>query len=414
MEPVDTASTGEPEETGLGKLPRDVKVLGVVSFTQDTASEMLYPVLPIFVTSVLGAAPGVVGLIEGVAEATSALSKVVSGRLSDTRRRRPFVAAGYGLAAVGKALIAFATTWPMVLAARFTDRLGKGIRTSPRDALIADVTRHDDRGRAFGFHRALDTLGAVVGPLIGLALYQAFGERLRPLFFVAIIPAVLSVALVGLVRERPRPALEHPRARVRWRDVHLPARYWRAFAFLTVFGLANFSDALLILRARELGMGVSAILVVYALLNTTYAALSYPAGKLSDRVPRDRVFAAGLAVFAVSYLGLGLITSSVWTWVLLPLYGCYSALTDSVSRAWIVDLTPADHTGAGLGIMQAAVGISSLLAGIWAGLAWGGDGRVPLIVSGCAAAILTVILLLFGPLLRPGAVEGQVSQRADR
>lgn len=411
IEPGDIGRTVESEETDPDKLPRDVKVLGVVSFTQDTASEMLYPVLPIFVTSVLGAAPGVVGLIEGVAEATSALSKVVSGRLSDTRRRRPFVAGGYGLAAVGKALIAFATTWPMVLVARFADRLGKGIRTSPRDALIADVTRLGDRGRAFGFHRAMDTLGAVVGPLIGLALYQAFGERLRPLFLVAIIPAVLSVALVGLVRERPRPALEHPPARVRWRDVPLPASYWRTFAFLTVFGLANFSDALLILRARELGMGVSAILVVYALFNTTYAALSYPAGKLSDRVPRDRVFAAGLAVFAVSYLGLGLITSSGWAWFLLPLYGCYSALTDSVSRAWIVDLSPADHTGAGLGIVQATVGVSSLLAGIWAGLAWGGNGRLPLIVSGCAVAILTVVLLLFGPHLRPAGPGRRMSRQ---
>lgn len=375
-------------------LPRAVKVLGAVSFAQDTASEMLYPVLPLFVTSVLGAPPGVVGLIEGVAEATASITKAASGHLSDRRRRRPFVAAGYSLSTVGKLLIALASTWPLVLIARFTDRLGKGIRTSPRDALIADVTPTHARGRAFGFHRAVDTAGAVVGPLLGLGLYHLLGEQLRPLFLIAVVPALASVALIALVHERPRTPTREPATRPRWRDQHFDRTYWRTVAFLTAFGLVNFADALLILRATELGLSVSAIFVVYALYNLTYASLSYPAGVLSDRIPRDRLYAAGLAIFAITYLGLGLTTTSTWVWLLLPLYGTYTALTDGVSRAWIVDLSPTDHTGAALGIMQALTGIASLIAGIWAGLTWGDTGRTPLIIAGTVTATLAAGLAL--------------------
>jgi MFS family permease len=382
-----------------GPLPREVKVLGAVSFAQDTASEMLYPVLPAFVTSVLGAPPGVVGLIEGVAEATASITKAASGQLSDRRRRRPFVTAGYGLSTFGKLLIALASTWPLVLVARFTDRLGKGIRTSPRDALIADVTPASARGRAYGFHRALDTAGAVVGPLLGLGIYHLLDEQLRPLFLIAVVPAVASVALIALVHERPRANTDKV-SRRRWRDQHFDRTYWRTLTFLTAFGLVNFADALLILRATELGLSVSAIFVVYALYNLTYASLSYPAGILSDKVPRDRLFAVGLGVFAITYLGLGLATTSTWVWLLLPLYGIYTALTDGISRAWIVDLAPADHTGAALGFMQAITGTASLIAGIWAGLTWGDTGRTPLLLAGSVTAVLAAGLALFPRRLR--------------
>src|SRR5436309_5712509 len=184
-------------------LSRNVVVPSWVSFFQDAASEMLYPVLPLFLTGVLGAPPSVVGLLEGVAEGTASVMKAVSGRLADIRRRRPLVASGYGVSSLSKLGIGLATGWPVVLVARFADRFGKGLRTSPRDALIAADTPPEDRGRAFGFHRALDTAGAVVGPLAGLALYEALDHRLRPLFFVAFLPAAASVALIALVRERP-------------------------------------------------------------------------------------------------------------------------------------------------------------------------------------------------------------------
>ncbi len=207
MRPRNGAS--EQGDTAGGALSRNVYVVSLVSFFQDTASEILYPVLPFLVVGVLGAPPAVLGLIEGLADGTASAMKAASGRLADLRHRRPLVASGYGISAFGKLLLALAGAWPMVLAARFTDRVGKGLRGPPRDAIIADETTPANRGRAFGFHRAADTAGAVVGPLIGLGLYELVGQQFRPLLWIAVIPAVISVALVFLIRERPAPAHRH-------------------------------------------------------------------------------------------------------------------------------------------------------------------------------------------------------------
>lgn len=385
-------------------LSHNVRVLSGVSFFQDAASEMLYPVLPLFITGVLGAPPSVVGLVEGMAEGTASIVKAVSGWLADRWRRKPLIAAGYGLSSVAKLLIGFATAWPLVLVARIVDRTGKGIRGAPRDALIADDTPQADRGRAFGFHRAADTFGAVVGPLLGLGLYYALDRRMRPLFFIAFIPAAMSVALIVFVRERPRPhgdrALPESRPGPR-----LPPAYRRVVAFLTVFGLVNFTDALLLLRAKELGLGFAGVVLAYALYNVTYSLLSYPAGVWSDRLPRRRVFAAGIAVFAVAYLGLGIVTSAAWVWVLLPVYGAYTALTDGVSRAWVADLAP-EATGTGLGTYAGLSGAASVVAGVWAGLAWGAAGRLPLVISGSVAAVLAVILWTMGARLERAGSTG--------
>ncbi len=383
-------------------LSRNVVVLSWVSFFQDAASEMLYPVLPLFLTGVLGAPPSIVGLIEGVAEGTASVMKAVSGRLADIRRKRPLVAAGYGISSLSKLVIGFATGWPLVLVARFTDRFGKGLRTSPRDALIAADTPPEHRGRAFGFHRALDTAGAVVGPLAGLALYEALDHRIRPLFFAAFIPAAGSVALIGLVREPATPVVHRSALQLRG---PLPRRYWRVVSFLTLFGLANFSDALLILRAKALGLSFVEIILAYALYNVSYALLSYPAGVISDRVPRRIVFATGLGIFAAAYIGLGLVTSAGWVWLLLPLYGGYTALTDGVGKAWVADLLPEERLGSGLGLYQGLAGGAALLAGVWAGLAWGSSGRLPLLVSGVAVAVLAIVLVLGGARLERGVTE---------
>ena len=378
--------------TGLfAGLSRNVVVLSWVSFFQDAASEMLYPVLPLFLTGVLGAPPSVVGLIEGVAEGTASVMKAVSGRLADIRRRRPLVAAGYGISSLSKLLIGLATGW-----------FGKGLRTSPRDALIAADTPFEHRGRAFGFNRALDTAGAVVGPLTGLALYEALNHRLRPLFFVAFVPAAASVALIGLVRERGRPPDRGSARRLRG---PLPRRYWRVVVFQTLFGLANFSDAFLILRAKALGLSFVGIILAYTLYNVSYALLSYPAGVISDRVPRRLVFATGLGIFAAAYIGLGTVTSSGWVWLLLPVYGGYTALTDGVGKAWVTDLLPGERVGTGLGLYQGLAGGAALIAGIWAGLAWGSDGRLPLLVSGVAVAGLAGALFLGGTRLERGGAE---------
>jgi MFS family permease len=382
-------------------IPRNVLVLSWVSFFQDAASEMLYPVLPIFLTSVLGAPVAVVGLIEGIAEGTANIMKAVSGRFADVRKRRPMVGAGYGISSISKLVIGFAQTWPLVLVARFFDRTGKGIRTSPRDALIVADTPPESRGRAFGFHRAADTAGAVVGPLIGLGLYEVLNHRIRPLFFVAFVPAAISVALIGFVREHEGgkgtvEAEGAPRG-------ELPPRYWRVVAFLGVFGLVNFSDALLIVRVKQLGLSFASVILVYACYNLAYAVLSFPAGIVSDRIPRTYVFAVGLAVFAATYLGLGLVKTAGWVWLLLPMYGAYTALTDGVGKAWVSDLLPADRVGWGLGLFQGIQGGGAVIAGVWAGLAWGKSGHLPLVISGSVAAVLALALLAWRDLGRVDA-----------
>ncbi|MDX2679979.1 MFS transporter [Streptomyces sp. NY05-11A] len=368
-----------------------------MSFLQDTASELLYPILPIFLTVVLGAPPAVVGAIEGLAEGAASVTKIAAGRLADLFARRPLIGAGYGLAALGKLLIALAAAWPLVLVARVVDRLGKGLRGAPRDALLVEGVPHGQRGRVFGLHRAADTAGAVVGPLVGLALYEALDHRLRPLFWVAVLPAVASVALVAAVRD-PRsrrragdgtPAVDN---RTPWRA--LPRRYWRVLTVLLVFNLVNFPDALLLLRAHDLGLSTAGVVGAYAVYNVAYAALSYPAGALSDRLPRSLIFAAGLVFFAVGYLGLGLIHSLWAVFVVLTLYGGFNACTDGVGKAWISTLVPGRRQGTAQGLYQGATGVAVLLAGLWAGLAWGADGRLPLLVSGGVALVLAAVLSL--------------------
>ncbi len=387
-------SEGESRVEGVS---RNVKVLALVSFFQDTASEMLYPVLPIFLTTVLAAPVAVVGIIEGIAEGVASIMKAVAGRLADLRKRRPLVAGGYGLSSISKLVIGLAYAWPVVLVGRVADRLGKGLRGPPRDAIIASETTQANRGRGFGFHRAADTAGAVFGPLLGLALYEAMGQEIRPLFFVAFIPAALSVGLIGFVHERPHH--RHGDVPPAFSLHGFPRRYWRLMGFLGVFAFVNFTDALLILRAKQLGLGFAAIVLVYALYNLSYAALSYPAGRLSDRIPRRVVFGGGLIVFATAYIGLGLAQSSGWVWLLMPLYGCYTALTDGVSRAWVADTVPTDLVGTGLGTYAAISGAGAVTAGVWAGLAWNGTGELPLLVSGVIVAILATILLGVGQLL---------------
>ena len=392
--------------TSSERLPRNVIVLSWVSFFQDAASEMLYPVMPLFLTGVLGAPVAVVGLIEGLGEAMASVMKIVSGRLADVRKRRPLIALGYGLSSLAKPLIGLAQVWPLVLVARVVDRTGKGIRTSPRDALIADETPAHLRGRAFGFHRASDTAGAVCGPLIGLGVYELLGGHasdIRPLFYVAFIPAIISVALIVFVREANTPQTGQPQLDAVPLRKEYPRHFWRVLAFLTLFGVVNFSDALLILRAKALGLGFVAIIGAYVLYNLMYAGLAYPAGRLSDRVPRRIIFAGGLAVFATAYLGLGVVTTSAWVWPLFAVYGAFTAMTDGVGKAWITDLLPPDRHGSGLGLYQGVVGAGSLVAGVWAGLAWHGNGRLPLVISGTVVAVLAIVLFAGGKRLEQPA-----------
>ena len=390
-----------------------MRTLSGVSFLQDAASELLYPILPIFLTATLGAPVAVVGIAEGVAEGVAALTKLLAGRLGDTRARRPLIAVGYGLAALGKVLIALAVVWPVVLAGRAVDRVGKGIRSAPRDALLMVGADPTARGRIFGFHRAADTAGAVVGPGLGLALYELLGHQIRPLLIVAVVPAVASVLLVRAVHEQHRPlGAELTGARTARpttgrapiaAPTALPPRLRSLIATLGVFSLVNFPDALLLLRASQLGLSVTGVIGAYILYNAVYAFAAYPAGAVSDRVPRHLVFAAGLAFFAVGYLGLGLVHSPGWVFLLLPLYGGFAAATDGVGKAWIADLAPADRTSGAQGLYQAVTGGAVLVAGTWAGLAWNTTGTLPLILSGTTAAALAVLMATLGGRWKPVA-----------
>ncbi|MCW2571602.1 MAG: Multidrug resistance protein MdtH [Frankiales bacterium] len=383
-----------------GWLTPNVRTLSGVSFLQDAASELLYPILPIFLTVTLGAPAAVVGLVEGVAEGIAAVTKLIAGRIADRRARKPLIAIGYGLAACGKVLIAVATAWPVVLAGRGVDRIGKGIRGAPRDALLMVDVPPDHRGRVFGFHRTADTAGAVVGPALGLALYELLDHRLRPLLVIAVVPAVLSVLLVGAVREGARPSKGTPAAPRIASPTKLEPKLRRLIVILTVFGLINFPDALLLLRAHDLGLSTAGVIAAYIVYNAVYAAGSYPAGALSDRLPRYRIFALGLLFFAVGYLGLGLIQAPWLVFVVLPLYGGFAACTDGVGKAWVSSLAGTDRQGAAQGLYQSLTGGAILVAGLWAGLAWQGDGTVPLLISGSAAAVLGGALLIWGSRLQ--------------
>lgn len=378
-------------------LTKNLKIVSGVSFLQDAASELLYPLLPILLTTVLGAPAAVVGIVEGVAEGVAAVTKLIAGRLADRFPKVPLVGAGYGLAAVGKVLVALAGVWPVVLAGRAVDRLGKGIRGAPRDALLVVGIPPQALGRAFGFHRAADTAGAVVGPLLALAGYELLDHRLRPLLWVAVVPAVCSVLLVLLLKEPPRTRAPRRAPRLEQEQVErLPARYWRTVAVLAVFALVNFPDALLLLRLHEIGFGVVAVILAYVLYNLVYTVLSFPAGLVADRLGARRVFGVGLVVFSVVYAGLGLSTDHLAAWLLLAGYGGFTALTDGVGKAWISGLLPGALQGTGQGVFQGLTGGGVLVAGLWAGLAWGGDGHLPLVVSGIGAALVAVFLL-FSP-----------------
>jgi len=396
------AEAGTPlaeEASPVPGVSRNVFVLSWVSFAADVSSEMLYPILPIFMTTTLGAPVALVGVIEGIAEGTAGTSKVASGWWSDRlSQRRPVVALGYALSVLGKLLLALSFAWPQALFARFFDRLGKGTRTAPRDAMIADSTNAGSMGRSFGFHRGLDTFGAVLGPLIGVALIAALGEdRLRPIFFVALAPAVASVVLVGLARERTRrvAAAGEP---LRFDFSGAPSRYWLFLGVSMLFAFGNSSDAFLLLRARDLGLGLVAVVLAYALYNAAYALLSYPAGIAADRVGAHRVLAGGFAVFGGIYLGFALAGGGAAVWPLFAGYGVVMAMTEGIGRALVSDVAPAERRGAFLGLYHTAIGLTAVVASVLAGVLWDQVAPAAPFAVGAATGLAAALLLALLPM----------------
>ncbi|NBW66979.1 MFS transporter, partial [bacterium] len=312
-------------------LPRNVKALAAVSFLTDVSSEMIYPLLPVFLTTVLGAGAGAVGTIEGMAESTAALLKLASGWWSDRVRRKPLVLFGYGLAAVARPLMAMAGSAGQVLAVRMADRVGKGVRSSPRDALIADVVEPSQRGRAFGVHRAADNAGAVLGPLIAWALLQRYSMPVRSVMWWAAVPGALAVVVIAVwVREGARSAarVSEPPMRAAGKPMLAPPQtisgeFWRYLAVLLLFTLGNSSDAFLLLRATQLGVPVAWIPVLWACLSVVKSASSIPGGTLSDRVGRKPLIVGGWIVYSIVYILLANANAAWQLWALFAVYGVY-------------------------------------------------------------------------------------------
>ncbi len=395
MEEVSRGSS-EPDSPVPG-VKRPVFILGVVSFLTDVSSEMVYPLVPLFLTSVLGAPLAAVGLIEGLAEGGASLFKTGGGWASDRlRMRRPLVFAGYALSAVAKPLLAAAYVWPVALLVRFGDRAGKGVRTAPRDALVAEVTPAQVRGRAFGFHRAADTLGAVVGPAVALGLLALFSDNFRLIFILAFIPAVAGVALVSLVRERPPPPAAAGATTSTWRE--LGVGFYVFLGVSLVFALGNSSDVFLLLRAKDVGLSNSEVVLSYMLFNLVYAVVAMPAGIASDRLGRRNVIGVGFAVFAAVYVGFGLAGGGAVIWPLFAVYGLHMALTEGVGRAFVADFVPGERRATALGLYQGAMGAMILLSSVIAGALWDiVDPAAPFFL-GAATALLALVALV---ILRP-------------
>lgn len=372
-------------------LTRNLIILTLVSLAQDAASEILYPLLPILLTGVIGAAPLALGLIEGCAEAAAGFTKLISGKSSDRLGRRPFVISGYTLAGVGKALVVVATGWPLVLLGRVTDRIGKGMRGAPRDALISDSVDKANLGKAFGFHRTGDNIGAVIGPgiaLIGLAMLDG---DVRAVAKWALIPAIISGLLTLLIKEN---FVKKPKIKVKKvKHPQLPQNLKRVIALLVLIQLTNIPDVLLLLRLHDMGFSTNGVVLSYMLFSGVTVLAAFPGGYIADKLSPPVVYSVGLLAFAVAYATLGLTNNHSIALVALALYGLFPALTDGVGKAWIARLSEDNHRGRAQGVYQASMHFAVLAAGIWGGAMWSkGDIQWSLIIAACGALIGAITL----------------------
>lgn len=385
----------------FAKIPKNVFVLGIVSFFNDIASEMIYPIVPIFLTAVLGVPVSIVGLIEGIAEATASITKFISGYISDkTKKRKIFVVFGYSFSSISKLLIGLAISWPFVLFARFIDRLGKGVRTSARDSLLLQNTTEKNKGFIFGFHRSFDSAGAVIGPLLALVLLSLLEENMRLIFFLAFIPSFIGVLLLIIfVREKKRDALrEKIKISFKWSNLNPNFKFFLIISL--IFSIGNSSDAFLILRAKDLGLTTTLVVLSYVLYNIFQTIFSTPAGSLADKIGAKRVFTYGLLIFSFVYFMFGIIKSPVFIWVLFPIYGLYIAFTDGVSKAYISENISEKQSGTYFGIYQMGIALASFFASFIAGILWTKINPSATFFYGSIMAFIAFIFLSYGRLLR--------------
>lgn len=382
--------------TALRRLPRSVWALGLVSLFMDASSELVHSLLPVFLATVLGAGMSTIGLIEGVAEATAAAVKVFSGALSDRLRRRKWLLlAGYGLAALTKPVFPLANAAGWVFGARFVDRIGKGIRGAPRDALVADITPAGLRGAAYGLRQGLDSAGAFLGPLLALAAMALLDDDIRAVLWVAVVPAAIAVLALLSVHEPPRALPCDAATPLRLREsLRLPRRYWQVVALGAVFTLARFSEAFLVLRAQDVGLAIGLVPLVMVVMNLVYAPLAYPAGSAADRLPARHLLLAGLLVLVVADLVLAAARSPWQVFVGAGLWGLHMALTQGLLAKLVADTTPAPLRGTAFGVFNLVCGAALLLASVIAGVLWDLLGAPATFLAGAGFAALAVLGIL--------------------
>jgi MFS family permease len=382
-------------ERPLLGLNRNVFFAGLVSFFMDVSSEMIYPLVPLFLASVLGANKSLIGLIEGVAESVASLLKVFSGWSSDRLGRRKYLmAVGYGVSTLSRPIMGLASAWQHVLGARIVDRLGKGIRTAPRDAIIAESTETRQLARAFSFHRSMDTMGAVVGPLLALLLLGFFRSDYRKVFWISIVPAVLAVLVIFLfIRETDRPLpsrLFRPRMTLKHFD-------WKVKFFIgiaTLFALGNSSDVFLILRAGQIGIRPAMIPAVYLLFNLVYSLSGVPFGMAADRYGRKRLILIGFVLFALVYAGFARAESVAAVWVLFAVYGLFMGLTEGIQKAFLATIIPADFKATAFGVYATVVGLAMFPASLIGGWLWDRFSPAATFYFGASTAGLSALLFL--------------------
>ncbi|MFN3280646.1 MAG: MFS transporter [Tabrizicola sp.] len=393
-----TGTTGTKAASLWRGLPAGIWALGFVSMLMDVSSEMIHALLPVYLTVGLGASALAVGVIEGIAEATAAITKVFSGALSDRiGRRKELAALGYGMAALTKPVFPLAPSLGWVVAARFIDRVGKGIRGAPRDALVADLAPEGRRGAAFGLRQSLDTFGAFLGPLMAIALMWAFANDFRSVFWVAVIPAFLALGLILFaVKEPARPEglrkVRNPLARAELKL--LGGTYWAVVAVATVFTLARFSEAFLILRAEEVGLSLMLVPLVLVGMNAVYAVSAWPAGVLSDRISRPVLLMAGLALLIAADLVLALAPGFAGLALGIALWGLHMGLTQGLLSALVAEAVPAELRGTAFGMFNLVTGGALLLASVIAGALWQGLGSEATFVAGAGFALVAALGLL--------------------
>lgn len=379
------------------RVPGSVYILGAVSFFNDVASEMLYPILPIFLTQVLGAPVAVVGLIDGVADGCAAIFKTIFGRWSDRLgKRKPFILSGYSASALSKVIIALSHLWGVVFIGRVVDKFGKGLRTGARDALLLDASNEKNRGLVFGLHRSMDSAGAVVGPLIALALLGAFHNDIQKILYVAVIPSIFGIFLISFLRETKQTEKVSTTPLPKLSFKVLPRELKIFFVATGLFALGNSSDSFLILRSRNLGLSLSLVVLAYVIYNIVYTLASVPAGNLADKIGPKGVYMTGIVIYVFVYAGFALNKSATGIWGLFAVYGLYIALTDGVSKALVGQFIDKREAGGVYGLLQTITSIGILLASIIGGLLWTTLGPSATFYFGAACAALSLLVFVYG------------------